>query len=82
MNEDILKEQKATNDLLRHLIGVCTDIKFELVNARLMRERATQQAPINKTSETFYPDSENKVVNTPVDLGTGGTFRIRLRDEK
>ena len=76
---DIRKELQETNGLLRNLIGVCTDIKFELVNARLERERSTQRAQNDKSSETFCPDCHNKVVGTPIDLGLGGVYRIKLR---
>jgi hypothetical protein len=32
--------------------------------------------------EKKVPDSENKVVDSPIDLGTGGIYRIKLRDDK
>ena len=71
MNSDELEEAKKTNLLLGNLFSEVVQIKFELINERLRRERGG----IRDLSSDYCPDSP-KSVEIPVDLGTGGTYKI------
>ena len=73
MDEEERQLRKRTNELLQNLIGICTDIKFEMVNERLKRdaEKSWSSAPKGEMM---------RVKEHPVDLGTGGTFKIIVPD--
>ena len=80
MNCDELEEQKKTNVLLGNLISEVVQIKFELINERLQRERA----PVYDPKVLFSPDCSRGGlgVGIPVDLGTGGQYTIVVPGEE
>ena len=43
MDDEEKKMWQEQMSLMGHLIGVCTDIKFELVNERLRRDQEREQ---------------------------------------
>ena len=43
MDDEEKKLMQEQMSLMGHLIGVCTDIKFELVNERLRRDQEREQ---------------------------------------
>ena len=73
MSEDtgIVIMLKETNDLLRNIIGVCTDIKYELVNERLRKERE------RTWTATAIPEKHHLQY---IHLGTGGGVSIIVPD--
>jgi hypothetical protein len=66
--EELLKE---TNNLLRSLIGICTEIKFELVNERQRKER---ERTVTSTAIPEHHHLQN------IDLGTAGIISIVVPD--
>lgn len=76
MNSDELEEMKKTNLLLGNLLSEVVQIRFELVNERLWRERAqTGDLP-----SKFLSDLQ-KSVGIPVDLGTAGQYKVIVPGE-